>query len=249
MAVFGCYSDSPSYLDQRDGGFRQTNYSSVFDIKYRTQTLTLGSNQALTARLTNEFGSNYSRSRVARHCGARRFRRCGSASEFQYCFLPSLSPQNDLFDFLRGLDPYGLRRLDGEFGNNLQQEINRQRFAPHGRAPDESQDRLSAHPPKAGLIDAMSVIDHSCWPRSWVCKKPHLGGCLRVILLPSLRDLRPVLLKQARGTMRWADDGNMPGSMQVGALEDNYDQVATVCQRLRLIGVLHWPPPALPAGR
>src|SRR5262249_7604641 len=62
--IFGRYNDAPSEIDQRGGGFRQTNYSSIFDQNYRTQTLTLGSNQSVTPRLTNEFRFNYSRSRA-----------------------------------------------------------------------------------------------------------------------------------------------------------------------------------------
>src|SRR5262249_30114111 len=53
--IFGRYNDVPSEIDQRGGGFRQTNYSSIFDQNYRTQTLTLGSNQSVTPRLTSEF--------------------------------------------------------------------------------------------------------------------------------------------------------------------------------------------------
>ena len=38
--------------------------NTIEDIKYRTQSLTIGSTQALTQRLTNEFRFNYSRSRA-----------------------------------------------------------------------------------------------------------------------------------------------------------------------------------------
>ncbi len=62
--IFGRYNDVPSEIDQRGGGFRQTHYSSIFDQNYRTQTLTLGSNQSVTPRLTSEFRFNYSRSRA-----------------------------------------------------------------------------------------------------------------------------------------------------------------------------------------
>ena len=40
------------------------SHSNTQNIKYRTQTVTLGSNQSLTPRLTNEFHFNYSRSRA-----------------------------------------------------------------------------------------------------------------------------------------------------------------------------------------
>ena len=64
VTIFGRYSDAPSELDQRSGGSLQTTYSNIEDLKYRTWTLTLGVNQALTPRLTNEFRFNYSGSRA-----------------------------------------------------------------------------------------------------------------------------------------------------------------------------------------
>lgn len=63
LTVFGRYSDAPSELDQR-GGSSQT-YSNIQITKFRTQTLTLGTNQTPTERWTNEFRFNYSRSRGA----------------------------------------------------------------------------------------------------------------------------------------------------------------------------------------
>jgi hypothetical protein len=35
-------------------------------------------------------------------------------------------------------------------------------------------------------------------------------------------------LKQACTALRRPDDGNMPGSMRVGALENDYNQVSTI---------------------
>ena len=65
VTIFARYSDAPSRLDSRGGGALETNYSNVDETKYRTQSLTLGSNQTLTPRLTNEFRFNYSRSRAS----------------------------------------------------------------------------------------------------------------------------------------------------------------------------------------
>ena len=56
------YSDAPSEVDQRGAGAYE--YANVEDSKYRTQSLTLGSIQTVTARLTNEVHFNYSRSRA-----------------------------------------------------------------------------------------------------------------------------------------------------------------------------------------
>ena len=123
VTVFGRYNDVPSDLDQRGGGFRATNYSSVFDINYRTQTLTLGSDQAITPQLSNEFRFNYSRSRA--HAIA-------TLDDFGGAVVPPASvlfpgsntAQNANFYFLGDSIPNGLRLEDGEFGNNLQQQIN-----------------------------------------------------------------------------------------------------------------------------
>ena len=48
VTIFGRYSDAPSSLDQRGAGGSQTTYSNVQNTKYRTQSLTLGRNQAIT---------------------------------------------------------------------------------------------------------------------------------------------------------------------------------------------------------
>jgi hypothetical protein len=80
-------------------------------------------------------------------------------------------------------------------------------------------------------------------------KEPHLGGGLAVILLASLRDLGPVLRKQARRAMRRPDDCNMSGPMCVGALENYYHQVSTIGQRLCILGIPNRPPALLFAVR
>jgi hypothetical protein len=59
VTIFGRYSDAPSEIDQR-GTSSAYAYSTVQEVKYRTQSLTLGSNQAITPALTNEFRFNYS---------------------------------------------------------------------------------------------------------------------------------------------------------------------------------------------
>src|SRR5208283_2451076 len=62
VTIFGRYNDAPSSLDQRaPAGYA---YSNVEALKYRTQSLTFGTTQALTARFTNELRFNYSRSRA-----------------------------------------------------------------------------------------------------------------------------------------------------------------------------------------
>ena len=94
--------------------------ATLQDIKYRTQSLTLGSNQALTPRLTNEFRFNYSRSRANSFYTLDNF---GGAvpppdsvlypvgrfsAELQFCFFMATSIPMD-FEFLAG-----------KLGDNLQ---------------------------------------------------------------------------------------------------------------------------------
>ena len=94
-----------------------------------------------------------------------------------------------------------------------------------------------APPAMRDLLDGMSVIEYARRPRPRVCKETDLRRGFYVILLSSLRDLGPVLLKQARRAMRRPDDRNMPRPMWVGTLEDDYHQDSTVRQRLRIAGV------------
>src|SRR5208337_1835330 len=64
ITIFGRYNYAPSSLDQRADGAFQGAYSNVLNTDYGFQSLTLGSNQAITSRLTNELRFNYSRSRA-----------------------------------------------------------------------------------------------------------------------------------------------------------------------------------------
>jgi len=139
--IFARYSGAPSDLEQRGGGFRQTNYSSLLNIRYRTQTLTLGSSQSLTARLTNDFRFNYSRSRA--HASTRLDSFGGAVVPPNSVLYPSFaSAENASFYFLGDLNPNGLRLLDGEFGNNLQQQIN---------LKDDVSYMIGAHQVKVGV--------------------------------------------------------------------------------------------------
>jgi hypothetical protein len=125
VTIFGRYSDAPSSLDQRAGGTFQSNYSNVLDLSYRTQSLTLGSNQALTPRLTNEVRFNYSRSRASSVYVLDNFGGAVPPPDSALYPYPSIaSPQNSSFEFLGDLNPYGLRFLTGKLGDNLQQQFN-----------------------------------------------------------------------------------------------------------------------------
>jgi hypothetical protein len=125
VTIFGRYNDAPSRLDQRAGGTFQSNYSNVQELKYRTQSVTLGSTQAITPRLTNEFRFNYSRSRANAFYTLDNFGGAVPPPDSALYPYPSIaSPQDSSFEFLGDLNPYGLRFLMGRLGDNLQQQIN-----------------------------------------------------------------------------------------------------------------------------
>src|SRR5580658_5564036 len=125
VTIFGRYSDAPSSLDQRAGGSFQSNYSNVQDLSYRTQTLTLGSSQGFTPRLTNEVRFNYSRSRASSVYTLDNFGGAVPPPDSALFPYPSIaSGQDSSFEFLGDLNPYGLRFLTGKLGDNLQQQFN-----------------------------------------------------------------------------------------------------------------------------
>src|SRR6202789_1216686 len=123
VTIFGRYSDAPSSADLRGAGTLQTNYSTVAETKYRTQSLTLGSNQAITSRLTNEFHFNYSRSRAHSSDVLDNFGGAAPPPD-SLLFPPGSSPENASFAFFADFNPYGLKFLNGEAGDNVQRQFN-----------------------------------------------------------------------------------------------------------------------------
>ena len=121
VTLFGRYSDAPSRVNQR--GASGYEFSNVSNLKYRTQSLTLGTDQGLTARLTNEFRFNYSRSRANSFRTLDNFG--GAVPPPDSTLYPSFaSPQSSLFLFLADSTPYGIKFLTGKLGDNLQRQIN-----------------------------------------------------------------------------------------------------------------------------
>jgi Carboxypeptidase regulatory-like domain/TonB dependent receptor len=122
VTIFGRYSDAPSEIDQR-GTSNAYSYSTVQEVKYRTQSLTLGSNQAITTALTNEFRFNYSRSGAKSFVVLDNFGGAVPPSASVLC--PSfVSPNNCSFLFFGDFNPYGLKFVTGKLGDNLQRQIN-----------------------------------------------------------------------------------------------------------------------------
>ena len=121
VTVFARYSDAPSRINQRGGSGYE--YANVQSIKYRTQVLTLASNQALSLRLTNEFRFNYSRSRAHNFLALDNFG--GAITPPDSVLYPSFaSPQNASFLFLADSAPNGIKFFGGELTNNWEQQIN-----------------------------------------------------------------------------------------------------------------------------
>jgi hypothetical protein len=141
VTIFGRYSDAPSTIDQRAAGSFQSAYSNVRDVHYRSQSLTLGSTQALTPQLTNEFHFNYSRTRGISIWTLDNFR--GAVPPSDSALYPSFaSTRGSSFEFYGDSNPYGLKFLTGKLGDNLQRQIN---------VTDDVSRIIGAHQLKFGL--------------------------------------------------------------------------------------------------
>jgi hypothetical protein len=123
ITLFGRYSDAPSSLQQRDASTQTENFSTVLHTNYRMQSVTVGGDQSLTDRLINEVRFNYSRSRAHSFLTLDDFG--GAVPPPNSVLFPSFaSPENAAVGFFGDLNPFGLKFLIGELGNNLQQQIN-----------------------------------------------------------------------------------------------------------------------------
>ena len=114
ITIFGRYNYAPSSLDQRGGGTVQPTYSDVDDLEYSFQSFTLGSNQAITPRLTNEFRFNYSRSRASNFYMLDNFGGAVPPPESQ--LYPTFARPNSSFEFFGDFTPNGLKFVTGKLG-------------------------------------------------------------------------------------------------------------------------------------
>jgi hypothetical protein len=125
VTIFGRYSNAPSSIGERGsgGGTSLTAYNSVDNTEYGFQSLTVGTNQALSPRLTNELRFNYSRSRANNFFTLDNFGGAAPPTESQLygSFVP---PPNSYFLFFGDFNNHGLQFRSGKEGNNLQQQIN-----------------------------------------------------------------------------------------------------------------------------
>ncbi|HVO60644.1 MAG TPA: TonB-dependent receptor [Terriglobales bacterium] len=120
ITIFGRYNDAPSDITQRGG--TQQNYSTILLTQYGFQTVTAGSNQAVSPHVTNEFRFNYSRRRTNSLLALDNFG--GAVPPPNSVLFPSFAPQSSNFAFVGDTNPYGLKFNVGRLGNNLQQQIN-----------------------------------------------------------------------------------------------------------------------------
>jgi hypothetical protein len=125
VTIFGRYSDAPSSIAERGsgGGTDLTAYNSVDNTKYGFQSLTVGTNQALSPRLTNELRFNYSRSRANDFFTLDNFGGAVPPTEPQL-YGSLVPPQNSFFAFFGDFNNHGLKFFTGKLGDNLQQQIN-----------------------------------------------------------------------------------------------------------------------------
>ena len=121
ITIFGRYSNAPSRFNQRGGGSNE--YGNIRNFKYGSQFLTLGSNQSVTPRLTNELRFNYAR--VTGHAFYTMDNFGGATPPQDSVLYPSFaSPESSAFLFLADTVPNGIRFTTGESGNNWQRQIN-----------------------------------------------------------------------------------------------------------------------------
>jgi hypothetical protein len=124
VTIFARYGHAPSSFDQRTGASTpQSAYNSVLRTSYRTQTATVGSNQMLAPRLTNELRFNYSRSTSHGFFFLDNFG--GAVPPSNSVLFPSNNSLGDsFFWFFADSSPFGLNYKTGELGRNTIQQIN-----------------------------------------------------------------------------------------------------------------------------
>jgi len=112
MTLFGRYNHAPSEITER----RQANSAKTL---FRTQTLTIGVTQLLTARVSNDFRANYSLARAGQYFSLDDFGGAVPPPE-SILFPPFASPQDSqfAFNFVNAL--YAV----GKNADNYQRQIN-----------------------------------------------------------------------------------------------------------------------------
>jgi hypothetical protein len=121
LTIFGRYSYAPSRTNQRDAGTYE--YANIKNFKYGAQFVTLGSNQALGSRVTNEVRFNYSR--ASGHAFYTLDNFGGATPPPNSVLYPSFAPpQNSAFIFNADSTPNGIKFFAGQLGDDWQQQVN-----------------------------------------------------------------------------------------------------------------------------
>jgi hypothetical protein len=123
VTLFARYTYSPSSLAQRGGGILNRAYNDILHTRDRYQSLTVGSNQTITPRLTNELRFNYSESRADLFDTIDNF--AGGVPPPDAVLFPIAGSQNNgFFAFFADFNPNGLAYEKGKNASNLQHQIN-----------------------------------------------------------------------------------------------------------------------------
>ena len=123
VTLFARYSDAPSNIVQRGGGTFRTAYSNLLHTKTRTQTVTLGTDGAITPHVIDELRFNYSLSRDHSFLTLDNFAGAVPPSD-SVLFPSSQSPSDSSFVFLGDFNPFGLGFDLGKLADNVQHQIN-----------------------------------------------------------------------------------------------------------------------------
>jgi Carboxypeptidase regulatory-like domain/TonB dependent receptor len=120
--IFGRYSYAPSRINLRAAG-SSYQYADIKDTKYGSQFVTVGSNQTLTPRLTNEARFNYGSVSSDSFYTLDNFE--GATPPPDSVLYPSfVIPQDAAFQFTGDTNPNGLSFYVGRLGDNWERQIN-----------------------------------------------------------------------------------------------------------------------------
>jgi len=121
LTMFGRYNYAPSGIDQR-GFIFSNSLSTVTQTRFNTQTLTLGSTQPVTPRLSNDLRFNYSKSRTGSFIVLDTFGGAVLPTESQL-FPSFVSPKDAVFGFFL-FSGTGTNFRAGKVQKNLQDQVN-----------------------------------------------------------------------------------------------------------------------------
>jgi len=123
VTLFGRYSSAPSSTVQRAGGRFQTAYSNLNHTRARTQAVTVGGDETITAHAINELRFNYSLSHGQSFLTMDNFAGAVAPPD-SVLFPPGQSSSNGFLAFFGDFNPFGLKYYVGKIADNRQHQIN-----------------------------------------------------------------------------------------------------------------------------